>query len=655
MVTSITRIVSFLSEIGTRDRVRVHWCSCRAAVNVANSDIELFFPFSYFAEGINMVVLEENASETNNDTNELVKKPSANEVVFTVEILKLIKEAQQQHGLRHGDYQRYRGYCTRRIRRLRKVLHVTQGDKRHFKKKEITEEMIKDEKYLHIPLMMAERAWGYAMQLRQEANTEPRKKFHLISRLRKAASYSLQLQKLCESPKYDARTKLEAQAYVAWIHGSLHFELQLWKPAMENLKKAQMVYEKLSSALSEEDQVVYKQRVEELSPSLRYCAYNIGDESAIDDLLKMRSHGQGDLLANLDSLIAQTRERRAEVFHEVEWRGKSFSVRPERVRLFLISEQELGSTLERAEDTTAKITLLENFLMECKDAISAAKDEQKTELSTKGRPQGGVPSSSQYLLSYLTHIRLTRTIQRNLLMIESTKVALANKNENIVDNKKVRPQDLTRLYEIILQNLNELQQLSGLEDDEQYQKELDAKLTFYKAFRCFYIAQSLISLRRWQDAMALFKRAESYVNEGLNNKYLDSETKKELPRLKKEIEGEEFSAHAYSVLQGETEVDENGIIIGVKPGTRTKKPLVDRLGEYREDPSLVTRTPNVCKLPPDMRPIPCKPLFFDLAYNFVEFPSLEEKMETAAGGKKAGAGITGFVKGLWGWGGSGKK
>jgi len=46
--------------------------------------------------------------------------------------------------------------------------------------------------------MLAERAWSYAMQLRIEANTEPRKKFHLVSRLRKAASYALQLQKLCE-------------------------------------------------------------------------------------------------------------------------------------------------------------------------------------------------------------------------------------------------------------------------------------------------------------------------------------------------------------------------------------------------------------------------------------------------------------------------
>lgn len=112
--------------------------------------------------------------------------------------MKIIKEAQQQHGLRHGDYQRYRGYCSRRLRRLRKVLKIPQGDRRHFKRKDVTSTMVTDDKFMQIPLTMAERAWSYAMQLRIESNTEPRKKFHLISRLRKAADYSLKLQELIE-------------------------------------------------------------------------------------------------------------------------------------------------------------------------------------------------------------------------------------------------------------------------------------------------------------------------------------------------------------------------------------------------------------------------------------------------------------------------
>lgn len=45
-------------------------------------------------------------------------------------------------------------------------------------------------------------------------------------------------------------------------------------------------------------------QIDELAPSLRYCAYNIGDETAIDDLLQMRGTG---MLDNLDTLLAQAR------------------------------------------------------------------------------------------------------------------------------------------------------------------------------------------------------------------------------------------------------------------------------------------------------------------------------------------------------------
>lgn len=49
------------------------------------------------------------------------------------------------------------------------------------------------------------------MQLKQEANTEPRKRFHLLSRLRKAVKHAEELERLCESNRVDAKTKLEAQ------------------------------------------------------------------------------------------------------------------------------------------------------------------------------------------------------------------------------------------------------------------------------------------------------------------------------------------------------------------------------------------------------------------------------------------------------------
>ena len=84
---------------------------------------------------------------------------------------------------------------------------------KRYQKKEIKAEEISDSKFLLIPLFQAERAWSLAMQLKQESNTEPRKKFHLIGRLRKAIKYTAEIEKLTMDPKFDARTKLEAQVY----------------------------------------------------------------------------------------------------------------------------------------------------------------------------------------------------------------------------------------------------------------------------------------------------------------------------------------------------------------------------------------------------------------------------------------------------------
>lgn len=262
----------------------------------------------------------------------------------------------------------------------------------------------------------------------------------------------------------DARTKLEAQAYVAWIHGSLHFELQQWKPARENLKKAQVVYEKLASALPEPEQAMYKARVEEFEHNLRFCAYNIGDTSDIDDLVQMRGQLSGELLASLDTLIVQTRAKQTKA-EEVTWRGKSCGIAPPRAAGLLLANSQLDQTLAKASSEQAKIDLLEAHLIDCKDTIAATRELFKNEQRNKD----GDKSSAQHLISYLQYIRMSRTLERNLALIEA-----AEKSE------KAKPQDIVRLYEAVLHNLVEISQL---QEDEEFQAEQNAKTMVYRAFR----------------------------------------------------------------------------------------------------------------------------------------------------------------------------
>lgn len=63
------------------------------------------------------------------------------------------------------------------------------------------------------------------------------------------------------------------------------------------------------------------------------------------------------------------------------------------------------------------------------------------------------PSNTLLLFSYLTWTRMNKTIERNLLMIESYKSGLNNKPEEETSKtaKAAKPQDVVRIYDIILQ------------------------------------------------------------------------------------------------------------------------------------------------------------------------------------------------------------
>uniref|UniRef100_A0A8C5GXR6 Signal recognition particle subunit SRP68 n=1 Tax=Gouania willdenowi TaxID=441366 RepID=A0A8C5GXR6_GOUWI len=557
-----------------------------------------------------------------------------------LEILQIIKESQQQHGLRHGDYQRYRGYCSRRLRRLRKTLGFKMGNRHKFVGKKITVEILSDIIVLNIFYLF------YAMQLKQEANTEPRKRFHLLARLRKAAKHSEKLEKLCESPRVDAKTKLEAQAYTAYLTGMVEFELQEWKRAMEAFNKCKTIYEKLASAFTEDMAVLYRQRVDEISPNIRYCAYNIGDQNAINDLMQMRlTGGGGGMMAEkLEALITQARTKQAATMSEVEWRGRAVPVKIDKARVFLLGLADNEAAIAQASKEETKEHLYETLLAECRDTIQAVREELKTEKQRERSSEGdsGKVSNLQFLHSYLTYIKLCTLVKRNESMAHTLQAKL--KEPEADENKRgPRPQDLIRLYDIILQSLAELSTLQGLEDDHTFQKEVSLKTLVYKAYRCFFIAQSYVLVKKWSEALVLYERVLKYAKEVQSKAKNLNNSLKDLPDVQElihDVNAEKYSLQAAAILDTD-ETSEVPAQLQVKDG----KPLCDRLETFRLDPTLVGKQPNLVQFPPDFEPIPCKPLFFDLALNHVAFPSLDDKVE-----QKGKGGLTGYIKGIFGFG-----
>lgn len=261
----------------------------------------------------------------------------------------------------------------------------------------------------------------------------------------------------------------------------------------------------------------YKQRVEEIAPSLRYCAYNIGDEKEVD-LLELRSQG---VLENFDTLISQSKEKGifveklhclsfcfiflssaysaifllvlgSEVLHEVTWFGTKVPIRVERVRLFLLSIDGLDDSLKHAENTQAKIKILENMFIDLRDIIALTREEARND-----------NKDVQLLLSYLISIRIERTVQRNLFLIQQSK----------------KPQDCVRLFDIIIQQLTELRQSEMLKSNEGAQKKYQTELKAYRALRGFYLGKAHVAFKRWKEAVPLFKSVVKLAAEFKNEKF----------------------------------------------------------------------------------------------------------------------------------------
>lgn len=573
------------------------------------------------------------------------------ETIYTLELLPVIKDAQQRHGLRHGDYQRYRQYCARRLGRIRHSLHFALGSRHGYKGKKITKEMINSVRYLYIPLMNAERVWSYAMELKLLANTEPRKKFHMTRKLKKSVAYAEELNNLCDCDKVDARTKLESQAYLFWMTANLRFELQDWQAAIDLYGKARTIYEKLASAFIDDTKVLYLQRAEEISPNIRYCAYNLGEDSVdINDLvnLRMSATGQDLLVSKIDAAISQTREKLASNVGEVTWRGNTVPVRNEKARMFILRMQSKKEELQRSVDADDKMEAYDNFLMECKEAVQSLKEDLNAEMGPKGQKNESLISNMKFIQAYLSFLRHTLTIERNLVMIESLKSRLPGLMGSEVKvpskEKATKPEDLMKMYDITIQSLVEISQLPGIEEDKAVSKELDTQITGYKAFRCFYIAQSYHNGKKLTEAIALYEKVTQYVKSALtlsqsSGKTLFTVEVDKLQELANQAKGQKCAAHAAYILES-TKVEHD-----VSKLSLDERPLKDRLDVYQEQPAASLKKPNLVNFPPSFQPIPCKPLFFDLALNHLEMPDLEERVEK----KKAAGGITGLVKG-WLWG-----
>ncbi|KAK1863856.1 hypothetical protein I4F81_006410 [Pyropia yezoensis] len=145
-------------------------------------------------------------------------------------LLATIKAAQGAHGLAHGDYRRYRRYCSRRLHRLRVTCKATHAKARYTPHPITAAAVAAEPRLLEVPLMTAE----------------------------------------------------QVDAYVGWVTGHWRVEAADWVGALAALATAGTLYGKMGAAAAAAGGCegrggggVYADRGEEIAPLVRFCAYHL--------------------------------------------------------------------------------------------------------------------------------------------------------------------------------------------------------------------------------------------------------------------------------------------------------------------------------------------------------------------------------------------
>ncbi|KAJ1835439.1 signal recognition particle subunit srp68 [Coemansia sp. RSA 2711] len=192
---------------------------------------------------------------------------------ISFDIFGYIHEARQAHGLRAQDYTRYRRFCATHLRTVRKAAGLSQGTATGFHKRPVDGEVANSGEHVEIQLLLAERAWAYAMDLREQHSRteEPRQLQHVVRRLRAGSKAAQQLARI--APGFcDVRTGLAAAAYWLQLQSQLRFEQQEWEAALDSAALARVIVGQLAQGSSQQYALSHAM-LEALDPVVRLAAY----------------------------------------------------------------------------------------------------------------------------------------------------------------------------------------------------------------------------------------------------------------------------------------------------------------------------------------------------------------------------------------------
>ncbi|KAI9917726.1 hypothetical protein PsorP6_012356 [Peronosclerospora sorghi] len=577
--------------------------------------------------------------------------------VLSIPILETVKAAQLQNGLRHRDFQRYRQYCSRRLRRIRKSVKFTHGKGKQFINKKVDIETATENRLLYLPLYNAERAWGYAMQLKEDDNLEKsengedansRIKFHFNGRLRKAAYWSQQLAAIC-AVRADARTSLEAEAYAAYMSGNLAFHREEHVAALEKFGTARRIYADLSQVGTSSQKELFLRSAGELQPFIRFCEHRLAlqgrsastaETSSLELQSNEESANNALLQSKIELVLLEARKQKVANLGSVEWKQQQLTVPTQDIGLAIVRTDELAAKLDAADDDKTRETRFLQ-LLSAYDALLQLLKHAIKKLEQKAKSGTALVHSDLELLAaleeYARFQKLAKQVERQAAVYRTLKKRLLEQQAG----------ELTHILDMLVQTVGDILTIPGLREQEPRRAaQYSAYNGVFRACRSATIAQTYILQHKFSEAMALYQYASGFLAETEEILAAEPAAKDDLLQdfmreLYEELTGAASRTTALSFLESSTRADfmrlelEQLSLSADGSGKKSKKhkkrrvnTLVDRQDKF--EAGTVEGRRELVKLPPELRPVQCKPLVFDMAFNELEFPDLTERTMTDA-------------------------
>ncbi|KAF3028421.1 hypothetical protein E8E15_005911 [Penicillium rubens] len=557
-----------------------------------------------------------------------------------------------------GDYNAYRAHTTRKLQKLRKKLgQATVKGRKYTAKPAVTAENVgSNVSYVHLLLLSSERAWAQAMHMKSTHSADTSTKGisgaarrHIISRLNKATGYAQHLVSLLHEQAFSGASDvdiLETRAYLAMISGTLWLEKRRWEQCLQDYSIARVIYTALGQRVKKD---AFRDLLSgTVDPSLRYAAYQMKlprskpTSSLAIEFFPLHSEIRAEVEKVDPSCLAEeaagtrrTAEGEVqELPQSVTWRSRTVPLDDASISQSLAAasaaEARLTSWLADSGKSAAakeKAAAYDNVIIASQDAVDATKSAIDDLAS-----EGVDPSDKRMQALQITRTAVNYTLvgwrvgrnrvlcgERDGLSFEEQQPTTGGKEttkQATGNGKKLNKlRERVVLYDSTLQSLEFILELPGVAADSAFVQDLEAKRHYFRALRCLALGRSHGVLSKSKEALALFSQALSLAASASPQSATDAEG---VPKLDvSQVQASNLESTLRELVARYRGLVTLEKLTAEEASQSSQRPVVERLQHFAGSGLDLN---NLVPYPPQMQPIPVKPLFLDVAWNYIDYP-----------------------------------